>query len=230
VWAAVGTGGTALTGGIAAAIFMLSSGASVAEGWTAEPSAPSAAAVATATAACNWLHDLNGPPILTGTPVLTDGRGSYTAAIYVNGHTAHICISNGKHTATSLEMNNMSLHFDAAPGPDQLSNPSGGGGRAPGFPASTDGSTASSGYEDVKGLAGSDISTVTFQFADGTTVDATVQNGWYFAWWPGAIWPSSVRVTTSTAILTSPMAMATCMTEATRCVFAGWNPIHPSAG
>ena len=81
IWAAMGTGGTALTGGAVAAILMLSSGASVAEGWTPVPTAPSSAAVAAATAACNWLNNPSGPPVLTGKPVLTDGRGSYTAAI-----------------------------------------------------------------------------------------------------------------------------------------------------
>jgi hypothetical protein len=205
---------------------MLSSGASVAEGWTAVPSAPSAAAVAAATAACNWLHDLNGPPILTGTPVLTDGRGSYTAAIYVNGHTAHICISNGQHTGTSLAMDDMSLFFDASPGPDQLGNPSGDGGGAPGFPGTDGTTTTPGGYEDVHGLAGSDVSAVRFDFADGSTVNATVQNGWYFAWWPGDSWPTSVRVTTSsTGTLTSPMSVAACVSEPTGCVFAGRTPI-----
>lgn len=227
-WAAMGTGGTVLMGGIAAAFLMLYSGASIAESWAAVPSAPSATSVAAATAACNWLNDRNGSPILTGTPVLTEGRGSYTAAIYVDGHTTRICISNGQHTGTSLEMNNMSLHFDAAPGPDQLGNPSGSGGGAPGFPTST-GSTTTHGYEDVKGLAGSDVSAVTFRFADGTTVEATVQNGWYFAWWPGDSWPSTVRITTSTGTLTSPMAVATCLSRTTGCVFAGWNQVHPSA-
>ncbi len=223
IWAAMGTSGTALTGGAVAAILILSSGASVAEGWTAVPSTPSAAAVAAATAACNWVNDRNGPPILSGTPVLTDGRGSYTAAIYVDGHVAHICISNGQHEGTGIEMNGRILSVEA-PGPDQLGSPSGGGGRAPGFPGS-------SGQEmDVQGLAGSDVSAVTFKFADGSAVEATVQNGWYFAWWPGDSWPSSVRVTTSTGTLTSPMSVAACMSETTSCVFAGWKPNRPSGG
>jgi hypothetical protein len=224
VWAAMGTGATALTGGVVAAILVLSSGASVAEGWTAVPSAPSAAAVAAATAACNWVNNRNGPPILSGTPVLTDGRGSYTAAIYVDGQVAHICISNGQHEATGIATNDRILSVEAAPGPDQLGNPSGGGGSAPGFPGS------SGQEEDVQGLAGSDVSAVTFEFAHGSTVEATVQNGWYFAWWPGDSWPSSVRVATSTGILTSPMSVVACMSETTSCVFAGWNPNRPSAG
>jgi len=217
-WAAMGTGGTALTGGLLAAILLLSSGASVAEGWTAVPNAPSAAAVAAATAACNWVNDRTGPPILSGTPVLTDGRGSYTAAIYVDGHVAHICISNGQRRATGIATNTRILSVEAAPGPDQLGNPSGGGGSAPGFPGS-------SGQEqDVQGLAGSDVSAVTFKFADKSTVEATVQNGWYFAWWPGDSWPTSVRVTTSTGTLTSPMAVAACRSDTTGCVFARPKP------
>jgi hypothetical protein len=228
LWAATGTCGTALAGGVAAAILALSSGASVAEGWTAVPSAPSAAAVAAATAACNWVHNMNGPPILTGEPVLTDGRGSYTAAIYVDGHVAHICISNGQHTATGLAMTDMPLFFDAAPGADQLGNPDGFGGGAAGFPGSTN-STGSRGEENVQGLAGSDVSAVTFEFATRPAVEATVQNGWYFAWWPGDSWPTSVRVTTSSATLTSPMAVAACLSEASGCVFAGFDrKRHPA--
>jgi hypothetical protein len=229
VWAAMGTGGTVLTGGVVAAILMLSSGASgasgasVAEGWAPIPTAPSAAAVAAATAACNWLHAPNGPPVLTGTPVLTDGRGSYTAAIYVNGQVAHICISNGQHTGTGLASNTRLLLSEAAPGPDQLGAPSGDGGSAPGFPTS-DGSTSSNQEQDVQGLAGSDVSAVTFAFADGSTVQATVQNGWYFAWWPGDGWPTTVHVTTGSGTHTSPMSAAACRSQATRCVFAEPKP------
>lgn len=233
IWTAMGTGGTALTGGVLAAILTLSSGASIAQGWTAVPTAPSAAAVAAATAACNWAHDQNGPPLLTGTPVLTDGRGSYTAAIYVAGEVEHVCISNGQHTATGLGMHNLHPAYlgsslAPAPGPDQLGLPAGFGGSAPGFPGSSN--STSIGQRNVSGLAGSDVSAVTFDFADGSTVDATVQNGWYFAWWPGDSWPTSVQVTTSSATLSSPMSVAACLSEATGCVFAGPNPKRPTAG
>ncbi len=224
VWAAMGTGGTILAGGVVAAILTLSSGASVAEGWTPIPTAPSAAAVAAATRACNWVNARNSPPALTGTPVLTDGRGSYTAAIYVNGDVAHICISNGQHTATGITTDDgRTLRPSAAPGPDQLGDPSGGGGSAPGFPAS-DGSTTPNQEEDVHGLAGSDVSAVSFAFADGSTVEATVQNGWYFAWWPGDSWPTTVHVTTGSGTHSSPMSAAACRSQATRCVFAEPKP------
>jgi hypothetical protein len=157
--------------------------------------------------------------VLTGTPVLTEGRGSYTAAIYVHGQVDHICISNGRRSAVSLAMDRMPLFFDAAPGPDQLSDPSGFGGGAGAFRGSTN-----SGARTVSGLAGSDVSAVTFDFADGKTVEATVENGWYFAWWPGDSWPTSVQVTTSSGTLTSQVSGAACRSNATGCVFTGLNP------
>jgi hypothetical protein len=51
---------------------------------------------------------------------------------------------------------------------------------------------------DVLGMAGSDVSEITFDLAGGLTVDATIQNGWYFAWWPGLDdGPTSVQITTT---------------------------------
>jgi hypothetical protein len=120
-------------------------------------------------------------------------------------------------------MTDMPLFFDAAPGPDQLGDPDGFGGGAVGFPGSGN-SPTSRGAEDVSGLAGSDVSAVTFDFADGSKVNATVQNGWYFAWWPGDRWPASVQVTTNSATLTSPMSVSACLSETTGCVFAGRKP------
>ncbi len=224
LWAAMGTGATALTGGVVATILMLSSGASVAEGWTPVPSAPSSAALAAAAESCNRAENQSGPPVMTGTPVLAEARGSYTAAIYVSGQAAYICIANG-HKATHVAMKN--LLFDAAPGPNQLGDPSGFGGGAAGFPGSA--SSAVGSERDVSGLAGSDVSAVTFGFADGSTVEATVENGWYFAWWPGDRWPTSAQVTTGSGTLTSPMSVAACQSRATDCVFAGPNPNIPPA-
>jgi hypothetical protein len=84
------------------------------------------------------------------------------------------------------------------------------------------------------GMAGSDVSAVTFGFADGVTVYATVQNGWYFAWWPSLDYPSSVLVTTTDGTVSSPM-MPTganqrpgCTFGADSCVWAGVGmPPHP---
>jgi len=71
-----------------------------------------------------------------------------------------------------------------------------------------------------EGLTGRDIATVTFVFKNGTTVDATVQNGWYFAWWPDVYaTPTSVRVTT-----TSGAEQSCSYSRTTGCVWAGFKP------
>jgi hypothetical protein len=216
LWALIGASSSALTAAIVAVIVLLSSGAPVAyAGWTPVPTTPTPAALAAATAACNWMNDANGPPTLTGTPVLIDARGRYTAAIYVNGEVAHICISDGEHNGTTLAMDSGVQWSDAAHGPDQLSSPMGSGGSAVGFPGSVGGAaqfpgSAEPGQEyNASGLAGSGVSDVAFVFADGATVDATVQNGWYFAWWPNRNWPTSVKVTSSSGTVVSPMSGGT---------------------
>jgi hypothetical protein len=171
--------------------------------------APAAAAVA----ACNWLVSRNGPPAFAGKPVLVDGLGRYTAAIYVSGREERTCISNGQHMATSVATNNRTLSFEPAPGPDQLGSPSGAGGRASGFAGANQ-------EENVQGQAGSAISAVEFRFKSRSAVKATVRNGWYFAWWPGNTWPTSVTTTTGITRITSPMGVAACQAQPSRCVFA----------
>ena len=67
-------------------------------------------------------------------------------------------------------------------------------------------------------------------FANGRSVTATVQNGWYFAWWPWTSYPDSVQVSTSAGTSTSPMtttgrgiverkASPACRAGTTGCVF-----------
>lgn len=221
LWAALGASGSALTGVGVAVFVLLASGTSVAyAGWTPVPAVPTPAALAAATAACNALHDAGEQPVLTGTPVLTDARGKYTAGIYVADHVARVCISDGQGTETSLVTDGATLELYAAPGPGQLSDPVGTGSSAAGFSSSP--SSIGSGQEvNATGLAGSDVSAVAFVFSDERMVDATVQNGWYFAWWPGRNWPSSVEVTTSTGTVTSPMAEGACEEDPDTCVFAG---------
>ena len=72
------------------------------------------------------------------------------------------------------------------------------------------------------GRAGSDVSAVTFAFADGETVQATIQNGWYFAWWPyggPGDEPTSARVATSSGVTTSPLPGPQCTRQASSCAF-----------
>jgi hypothetical protein len=225
VWAIAGAAGVAASCCAVIAVLLFSSssgplGVPMAyAGWSATPTKPTPAALAKATAACNWLVVHRSAPKLVGRRVLSDARGKFVAVIYVSGIRESDCISDGRDTSTGEESNNRMLGFFTAPGPDQLGLASGGGGSAPGFP----GSRSRDGvYEYRLGLAGSNIIAVTFRFGDRTTVDATVQNGWYFAWWPNTDYPTSVQLTTkSGSRITSKL---NCKTVVRGCAFAGFDP------
>lgn len=214
-----------LVAGIAGAIVLLSCGVASAYGrGTPVSTTPTRAALAAATAACNWVHNHDKPPVLGGSPVLAVARGRYTAQIYVEGKKVYHCVSDGNrgHTGVGFDGGLLTLH--AAPAPDQLGLPAGGGGSAPGFAGSAP-HQQSVVLHDL-GRAGSDVSAVAFVFADGTTVDATVKNGWYFAWWPArngffGAQPRSVRVTTLSRTTTSPMPGPGCHVGSKGCVWAG---------
>ena len=47
------------------------------------------------------------------------------------------------------------------------------------------------------GRTGAGVTAVTFDLSDGTSVRATVESGWYMAWWPGAATATKAEVTTS---------------------------------
>jgi hypothetical protein len=147
--------------------------------------------------------------------------------------------------------NDASGNSNLVPGPDQISAPTGGGGSAPGFPGGNPNGPLpkrwqqqlalvtnptqraymeqsrrkelASGVEShYLGLAGSDVTAVTLHFTDGLTVDATVQDGWYFAWWPTLDDPASMEVTTSSGSTTAtlgPLGGAQCQ-GSTGCVFS----------
>jgi hypothetical protein len=222
-WPVAGLAGTLVAVGAAIAAVLLSSGAPEAfAGWTAVPTTPTPSALVAATAACNAMHPYKGP--LTGTPVLTEARDKYTAAIYVTPSTGldHVCISDGVVDDTDVGGGQDALRFSAAPGADQLGMPTETGGSVPAvFGAVTDFKgqvpslwtaltasqrariVGSEAEQDIFGLAGHDVQSVTLVFDRGITVNATVEHGWYFAWWPGADLPNTVQTTTNSGTTTT---------------------------
>lgn len=217
----------ALVAGIAVAVVLLCFGAALAYGArTPLSTTPTRPALAAATAACNWVHNRDKPPVLTGWPVLAVARGRYTAQIYVKGKKVYDCVSDGNRAHTGVGFDGGVLTVDTAPGPDQLGLPASSGGSAQGFPGSAPNRQGVVWHE--LGRAGSDVSAVMFVFADGTVVDATVKNGWYFAWWPssrlfplGRDQPRSVHVTASSRTITSPMPGPGCRVGSKGCTWAG---------
>ncbi len=162
---ALGLSGAAAAAG--AAILLGSSAAPAFAGWTASPTAPLPGQLAAAQKHCS-----------TGsaTPVLTDTRGPYTASIYADGST---CLQ----------------------GKGITSNSGGGGGTRSSIPAGTielngAGESDSDGHAltMVDGPIGAGVTGVTITRSDGSSVQATVKNGWYLAWWPGTEHAVTARV------------------------------------
>jgi hypothetical protein len=153
---ALGLSGAAAA--VGAAILLGSSAAPAFAGWTASPTAPLPGQLAAALQHC-------GPG--AGTPVLTDTRGPYTASIYADGST---CLEGDGITISS----------------------GGGGGSASGIPAGTvqlnglgEADSEGQALTMVDGRIGDGVTGVTIARSDGSSVQATVGNGWYLAWWPG---------------------------------------------
>jgi hypothetical protein len=55
----------------------------------------------------------------------------------------------------------------------------------------------------VDGRTGAGVTAVTIQRSDGSSVQATVVNGWYLAWWPGTIAATKAEITTASGTRTA---------------------------
>ena len=54
----------------------------------------------------------------------------------------------------------------------------------------------------VDGRTGAGVTAVTIERSDGSSVQATVANGWYLAWWPGTVTATNAEVTTASGTTT----------------------------
>lgn len=227
-WPLAGLAGAALAVAATAAVLLSSSAPEAFAGWSAVPAPPTSRALYAATVTCNALHPTSGR--LTGTPVLAEARGKYTAAVYLNRseRSDSVCISNGMLGEASVSGGDAILGTDSAPSADQLGMPADSISTAIGFPGSAAhyrgqaeawwsamnraagiagiaglGSERDVSAQALVGRAGSDVRAVVFAFDRGVTVEATVEHGWYFAWWPGIALPNSVQVTLASGAMKS---------------------------
>ncbi len=256
LWATAGASGVALVAAVVAVVLSLSSGVTPAyAGWSSTPNTATPAAIAASTSMCNHAttSGQSSTPIeaFPGQPVLSESRGIYTAVINVSDGKVYDCLTSGimsDHTSFTVSSHTFGP-IQAAPGPALISAPykkQGGFGEGHGenpvtreflnSPPSQEQVVADlraisgGGYgEAILGQAGTDVSAIAFDFANGNAVDASVQNGWYFAWWPWLTNPTTVQVTTSSGAVSSPMTDSgnstndpapACEPGTTGCVFA----------
>ncbi len=176
---AVGAAGaTGVAAAVAAIVTLGSSAAPAFAGWRATPSTPAPGQLAQAAHACG--QDL-------GSPVLTDSRGPYTASIYADSTTSDVCLSgNGVSMSSS---STTVAPASVAAGQIQLD---GGGTR----------DSAGNALTIVDGQTGAGVTAVTIHRSDGDSVQATVANGWYMAWWPGTTTATNAQVATTSGTST----------------------------
>ncbi|HTW13407.1 MAG TPA: hypothetical protein VME01_11725, partial [Solirubrobacteraceae bacterium] len=154
---------SATAAAIAAAVALTSGAAPAFAGWQSTPSAPAAGQLAQATQAC-------GQGL--GSPVLTDSRGPYTAEIFAQSNTSAVCLTGDGVSMASTSTSSGPVSVPA--GQIQF----GGGGRR---------DAAGNALTLADGQVGSGVTAVTIELSDGSSVQATVSNGWYLAWWPGSV-------------------------------------------
>jgi hypothetical protein len=204
-----------IAGAAAAGLFLFLGSGSPAGSRANQPSSPFASG-ATHADSSDEVCGKTAPRRITGQAVVSETSGRYTATVYhPTGSQVFVCITEGRAGAGS-QMSNFGPRGVAKPAPDHITHLGGGGGAAPGFPGGNpnqlppqfrDQSSATKqrfrrllarGVEsDEAGMAGSNVSAIAFDFTGGVTVDATVHNGWYFAWWPNLDHPTSVQITTT---------------------------------
>ena len=166
-------GATGIAAAVAAIVTLGSSAAPAFAGWRATPSNPAPGQLAQAAEAC-------GQGL--GSPVLIDSRGPYTAAIYADSTTSDVCLSGNGVSMSSSSTSAAPASVTA--GRIQLD---GGGTR----------DSAGNALTLVDGRTGAGVTGVTIKRSDGSSVQATVANGWYLAWWPGTVAATTAEVTTT---------------------------------
>jgi hypothetical protein len=180
IGAAASAAGTA---GAVAAVISLGAGASNAfAGWTPTPTVPAPEQLGAAIADCKSQSPIAGLPLK-----LTDTRGPFTFFVYADRRASATCITGPSFTSVAGSMSSVPVDVPAGQIQELTDHRTNRSGQA---------------YSFAEGRTGSGVTAVKLILDDGSAVDATVQNGWFVAWWPTA---HEVK----TADITTPAGMTT---------------------
>ncbi|HUY20734.1 MAG TPA: hypothetical protein VMV22_00185 [Acidimicrobiales bacterium] len=191
--ATIGVG--AAVGGAAAVVAVVAPGAPAAFArWNASPTAPAAGQVATAQAACQ----ARLVPLTTAErgaasgwqPAVTDIRGPFTLSVFTAGTATATCLDDGSFESVSVRV-----------GPQPPPPPAGG------VVVDQASFTARQGepFTLVVGRAGAGVTAVTLVRADGSTIETSLADGRFAAWWPGDGAVRGAEASTPTGVVTTPL-------------------------
>ena len=166
-------------------------------GWSATPTPPASGQLASAAQQCS---------ANLGTPALTDTRGPYTASIYADDTSSHLCLQGGSLSIASTSSG--PAEGDVPAGQIQL------------FGSGIENSSGQA-LTLVDGRVGAGVTSVTIDRSDGVSVQATVSGGWYLAWWPGTAHATTAELTTTTGTATQQFPSTQQGPGAPRCPAGG---------
>ena len=184
-------GGLATAAGALTAVLSLAGGASTAlAGWTPRPTTPTQAQLASTEAYCAKNVPDPGLPLK-----LIDARGPFTFMVYSDDSSNDFCTSGPSFQNAS--------GWNTSP---PVSVPAG---RLYLWAEHTT-TSAGQAYTFVIARAGDGVSAANLTLDDGTSVTATVQNGWAVAWWPGSRQLTSARLTSAAGNQTQTFPTSPC--------------------
>jgi hypothetical protein len=198
----VAAGGLVAAGSVAAiaAVTLGTSTPRAFAGWQATPTAASADQVSTAEANCRaQLAALPAPPAGVRGPLPSSTSGCrpapFTFVILADANDSASCITGPSFRSESFNGSSRPIVVDA--GQVALSRFSVGG-------------NGNGAYSFGEGHTGSGVTGVALTLTDGTRVQATVQGGWFVAWWPGASTVAGLLVTTASGTHTQSVPSGAC--------------------
>ena len=185
--------------------------ASAFAGWTADPTAATASQLQAGETSC-----ATNPALASLAPTLTDTRGPFSMFVYLQTNMTTICIARlanlaGGGGASGPAIAPVIAQY-GAPGTSSIASatirPQAGIYITP-KDALFSGSTTGQGLRILTGQVGPDVTAVTLTLNDGSSVEATTQNGWFAAWWPSVQGVQSADLTTATGSATQPLNVPT---------------------
>jgi hypothetical protein len=136
--------------------------------WSATPTAATTSQLQAAEAACQQ----ESPDLGSLTPTISDFRGPNSLLVYAQSATTTVCDTGNAPFPTLVAV----WAADSSPVVADAIDPETQG-------LSTVYATGQLFFK-LAGRVGSDVTAVTLVLGDGSTVTATVANGWFAAWWP----------------------------------------------
>ncbi len=207
------------TAGAIAAVVLVGGAQPAFAGWTATPTTPSTAQSTATADSCQ--SSLTNAPSMSGVqsaswqPVVTDVRGPFTVVLYDQGTAYATCFTGPDFTLINRNTSSAGMASVSGNSVGQSSGALGGrsvvgiqllsGGDVNHVEVSHLDSSTDGPYTLVDGQVDADVSAVTLELSDGSSVQTSIEDGWVLAWWPGDQDVTSAQVTTASGTTTQPL-------------------------